>query len=122
MSVIVSDNFNRPDNPTSLGTATTGQVWELVPTEGSVLPGDPFGISSSQAFWNRDGSGEPGDSFVVVETGSSNTRGQVRIMDVTAGGGLNLKNQGLVLRYVDATHYIFCAYFNASGTTGFRVY
>lgn len=120
--IIVTDTFNRPDDLTSMGVADTGQAWQQVPGEGNVSPGDPFGILSGEAFWNRNGTGALGDSLVVVETGFRNTKGRVRLMDVTAGGGLNLRNQGVLIRYVDTTHYIFCAYFTASGSTGFRVY
>jgi hypothetical protein len=117
MPVVVFDDFNRPDNPTSLGTATTGQTW-------SVVSGDfPFGILSNQGYWNRTGSGDAGiDGIAVVESGLSNLKASVRLMNISAGGGLNLRNQGLVIRYVDSTHFLMLVYFNASGSTGFRCY
>ena len=52
MAMVVFDDFNRANDPTSLGTATTGQTWSLV-------HGDfPFGILGNQAYWNRTGAGD----------------------------------------------------------------
>lgn len=115
MATIASDNFNRADNPTSLGTATTGQVWVLVPGEGHVLPGDPYGIESNQARWNRNGTGASGDGLTAIETGFSGAKVSVKLMDVLAGGSSNLRNMGILFRYVDATHYMFATYARAGG-------
>lgn len=117
MTVIASDSFNRANNTGSMGTADTGQVW-------SQVTGDfPFGILDNQAYWNRTGVGDAGiEAKAVLDVGLSNVKVSVRLMNSTAGGGLNLRNQGIVIRYVDPTHFLILVYFNASGTTGFRCY
>lgn len=115
MTVVVFDNFNRADSPTSLGTATTGQVWANVPGEGNVLPGDPYGILSNQGWWNRNGSGAAGDGLAALETGLTNAKASVRLMDVLAGGLVNLRNMGILFHYVDTTHYMFATYARAGG-------
>lgn len=115
MAIIASDNFNRANNPATPGTATTGQVWANVPGEGHAGNGQPFGILSNQAYWNRDGSGTAGDGLVALETGVGNAIVSVKLMDVLAGGISNLRNMGILFRYVDATHYIFATYARAGG-------
>jgi hypothetical protein len=125
MAIIASDTFNRADNPSSLGSADTGQLWVRVPVDGNVSPGDPYGIVSGKAFWNRDGSGIAGDGLVVLETGFRDLLASVDIIDPTAGGHINLRNQGIVIRYVDALHYVFLTFYggNEGGIgSGFRLY
>ena len=112
MAIVVSDNFNRANDSSTIGTATTGQVWANVPQAGG--QGDPFGILSNQAYWNRNGSGT-GDGLAALETGLGNAVVSVKLMDVTAGGGLNLRNMGILFRYVDTTHYLFATYSAAGG-------
>ncbi len=117
----VNDTFNRADDPTSLGTATSGQVWTQVAAEGAGgLFGDPYGILSNQGF-NAGTGGALGDSLVVVDSGMSMTRGQVTINNATAGSSENLRNQGVIILYVDDTHYLFLTYARAFGGL-FRLY
>lgn len=125
MAIVVSDNFTRADDPASLGIATTGQVWANVPGEGHIGIGAPFGILGNQGWWNRDGSGVPGDGLAVLETELADPKVSVAIVDPTAGGTSNLRNQGVVARYVDATHYMFLTFYGANEGgigSGFRLY
>lgn len=118
----VTDNFNRGDNPTSLGTATTGEVWAQVAAQGAGgLFGNPYGIVSNTGFNAGTGGAAAGDSLVAVETGMNMTRGQVTLMNADAGTVENLRNQGILFNYVDDTHYIFLTYARAGGGL-FRLY
>lgn len=118
----VTDNFNRADNPTSLGVATTGQTWVQVAAQGAAgLTGNPYGILSNQGFNAGTGGAAAGDSLVVVETGMNMTRGQFTVGNADAGSLENLRNYGILWNYVDDTHYIFLCFARAAGGV-FRLY
>jgi len=118
----VLDTFNRADNPTSLGVATSGQTWTQVAAQGAGgLTGNPYGIDSNAGFNAGTGGAAAGDSLVVVDSGMSVTRGQVTIMNADAGSLENLRNQGVIILYVDDTHYVFLTYARAGGGL-FRLY
>src|SRR5690242_18710328 len=92
MAVIASDNFNRADDPTSLGTADTGQTWTSVT--------GTWGISSAQAVhFDSSGTGR-----AVLETGFTDCITKITLVNPTSvgtgGGGM-----GLICRYFDTTHY-----------------
>lgn len=105
MPVIVFDDFNRVDNATSLGTATTGQVW--VPYNSTWTPGDiRWGILSDQAARLAGGVPSVGDGgYALVESGLSNFVAKVTINNASFGGDLNNNNFGIVFRWVDSNNY-----------------
>ncbi len=118
----IFDTFNRPNDPLSLGTADTGQVWTQVAAQGAGgVVGTPFGILSNQGYNNAALAGALGDSLIVADSGMNMTRGGVTIMNADAGTLENLRNQGVVIIYVDDTHYIFLTYARAGGGL-FRLY
>lgn len=96
MAIIVFDDFNRTDDPTSLGTATTGQTW----AQTSGPPG--LGINSNNAIWTwPSANGCKG----VIESGSTNgitivTLVNQSVMDQNYGEFF-----GLMFRYVDTNYY-----------------
>lgn len=69
---LVYDNFQRPNNTTSLGIATTGQTW-------SNVAGDPWGIDSDQAYL----SAATGGDVDVISTGSISNYTINATIDVT---------------------------------------
>jgi hypothetical protein len=81
---VVFDDFTRPDDPTSLGTASTGQVWEA--RTGT------WGIVDNQAFLVA---GRPGAArnFALVDMESANGT-------VSATASTVCRGWGLVFRYV----------------------
>jgi hypothetical protein len=99
MATLVLDNFNRADNPTVLGTATSGQVWT---TEQGV-----WGIVSNQAFTNVE---LTGGGIATIESGSPNGIAQVTINNASAGGGLSTLNYGIFFRYVDLNNWFLISY------------
>lgn len=105
MAIAVFDDFNRPDNPTSLGTATTGQVW--VPYDENWNPGDTrWGIHSNQGA--REAGGNPsvgGGGFALVETELVNCIVKVTIGNAAFGGDLNNNNFGIIFRWQSALNY-----------------
>jgi hypothetical protein len=99
MAVLVFDDFDKPDNATSLGTAVTGQVW----TQAFGAVG-AFGISSNKALFTWD-PGDPGVAFAVVETGVLSSTTKVTLVDPTTFTGSFGINVGLILRYLDNSNY-----------------
>lgn len=95
MATIVSDNFNRANDPTSMGTATTGQVWSRV--SGTA----PWGIVSNRSSYTW--TPFEGTGIAVLETGFSDaitsiTLPSVDMPNFAAGAGV-------VCRYVDNNYY-----------------
>lgn len=89
MAIIVSDSFTRANNPTSLGTAETGQAW-------SALEGT-WGIVDNQAIVNIL------DSVAVVEAGVSNCEVTVTLQGTMEGRGPVIRQkQGAT---IDGLHF-----------------
>lgn len=86
MTLIASDNFTRGDSPTSLGTATTGQVWTQYLFENGT-PGPTFkgyGISSNQAIRFAAPIGEDGvNAYAVLEGQTPNASAKVTLVNPT---------------------------------------
>lgn len=85
--VPITDDFNRADNSTTLGTAPTGQAWEVLTS------GTTFGISSNRA--SKTATGTDVEGVAVLETGRSDV--DISITVAAVGGGL-----GPVFRATDA--------------------
>jgi hypothetical protein len=92
----VFDDFNRADSPGSLGTAPTGQTW-------ANLGVADWGILSNAAD-------APNAGIAVIDSGFRNTIVQATILDVTAGGGLNSLNWGLVFSCSDNSNFYMISY------------
>ncbi|MBO0959564.1 hypothetical protein J1P26_07430 [Neobacillus sp. MM2021_6] len=88
MTVIVSDSFNRADNPTSLGVADTGQVWETYGTY-------PWGIINNQAYGAING-----DKWAVIDTNNSDVVIQFSIV-------ISHNYNKPVWRFTDSRNYYF---------------
>lgn len=98
MTLIASDNFTRGDDPTSLGTATTGQVW----TQHIFHNGTPdptykgYGIASNQAIRFAAPIGEVGVSaYAVLEGQTPNASVEVILVNPT----LYMGRMGVVGRW-----------------------
>lgn len=96
--VLISDNFDRANSTTALGTAQTGQTWPPINALGADLPKGQWGISSNRAYSVTNGDGD----FTVFDSTATNTEVSVRIY------GLATKFwPGLIARGVDKNvHYI----------------
>jgi hypothetical protein len=81
---IITDNFNRADNASTMGTATTGQAWTN--NNGN------WGITSNKAYSLSV------NSIATVDTGA--TDGQIQATLATAGGGACI-----VFRLADTSHF-----------------
>jgi len=113
MAIVVFDDFTRPDDPTSLGTATSGQTW--VPYDETWTPGDTrWGILSNQAA--RLAGGNPsvgGGGYALVESGIFNCVIRVTIKNPNFGGDLNNSNFGIVFRYQSTANYFIATWSRA---------
>lgn len=78
--VTITDDFNRADSTTTLGTTNTGQTWEAL-TAGSV-----FGIVSNQAY--RQTYAGTGENAVVVDAGKADVDISITTSKLGAGGGI----------------------------------
>lgn len=110
MAIIASDDFARPDNPSSLGTATTGQVW--------AQPLGTWGIATNTAF--RD-STLSNTGIAIIDTGFTDAIVKVTLVNPTSvafGAG----SMGIVLRYFDASHYWHLAYEKFPGANRVRLH
>lgn len=104
MPVIVFDDFTRPDNPSSLGTATTGQVW--VPYGPNWEPADThWEIHSNQGARFAGEGSDNGGGFALVESGINDCIVKVTINNVDFGGDLNNANYGLIFRWESTINY-----------------
>lgn len=92
MATIVQDTFDRADNPSSLGTADTGQVWSTVL--------GTYGIESNQGV--RFGAG--GSGRAVIDSGFTDAITKVTLVNPeslsTAAGQM-----GLIFRWVDENYF-----------------
>lgn len=109
MPILVFDDFNRANNPTGLGTATTGQVWTV--ETGNV---GNWQISSNSALWTWD-SGDP-NGRATVDSGF--TSGIVKVTQVDWSGPQNFGvGEGVIFRWVDINYYWRLVYYNFAGPT-----
>jgi hypothetical protein len=92
--VLVSDDFNRADSTTAIGTATTGQTW-------TALNGT-WGISSNQAYLTAN----VGGAIAVVDSGQANCEVEV-VYSIT-----NVQSK-VICRASTLSNYIV---FNSDGT------
>ncbi len=107
MAILASDDFNRADDPTGLGIATTGQVWDTVSGRWSVLS------NAARIDWDN---GDPITSIVTLETGFTDVIAYVTLPSVDVpnfAAGI-----GVICRYVDANFYWRLATFDGPGTPG----
>lgn len=107
MAIIVSDNFDRANDPSSLGTTDTGQVWSVVRG-----PSDAFGINSNNAVWTWDFGDQ--DGHVVVETGFTDARATLTLVNPTNGTRIFAVRYGLIVRYVDENYFWRLTYLQAT--------
>ena len=108
MAIIVFDDFNRADNPTSLGTANTGQTW----SQFSGVSGS-FSISSNAALWTWH-VGDPG-SRALIETGFVDAITTVTLPNATSGPNGFAAGEGIICRWQDSTHYWRMLYYKLPG-------
>lgn len=101
-TAIVSDDFNRANNTSSLGVATTGQTWAnyLV----------TLGINNNQAY----NTGAGGNGEAVVESGVSNASVEADFIYGSASPYV-----GIVTRYIDSNNTIV-ARMNSTGLALFK--
>lgn len=66
--VEISDNFNKPDNATSLGTTLSGNAWTIEKGQ--------WGIANSQAY---PANGCPAPGYATIETGVTDGRVEVTL-------------------------------------------
>lgn len=90
---VVSDDFNRADNATTLGTAPTGQTWEVL------TPGAIFGITGGKAY--RTSAGTTNQAIAVINSGVAD--GDI---EVTLDTGAD---SGVCWRATDDSNYFFVA-------------
>ncbi len=83
----VSDSFDRPDDPSSLGTSPTGMMWRADAGTWGIVGGQAAPLVPA-----------PGHSFAVVPLGNSDGAVQVQMAKVADGAGL-------VFRYQDPRNY-----------------
>lgn len=108
MAIVVSDSFDRANNPTSLGTADTGQVWnQITGISGS------FGISSNNALWTWN-SGD-GDGRIVLESGVINATISAVFVNPTSGTQNFATGMGLIFRWVDINNFWQITYYKFPG-------
>lgn len=89
-TVIVSDDFNRADNASSLGVASTGQTWQAL--------SGTWGIISNQAYMPAGT-----DCAAVVESGVSDCIVQVKY-------STNAAYTSLAVRAVDVNNFMYIQY------------
>lgn len=99
--VNVSDNFNRADSTTTLGTATSGHSWNAVL--------GTWGISSNTAY-NPSGS----NAIATIDSGRAN--GTIAAKFVTVGAGSN--HSRLIFRSADGTNFWMAQGRVTSGVAG----
>ncbi len=95
MATLVSDNFTRADDPTSLGIATTGQVWSNA--------SGVFGISSNQALWTWNFGGASGNA--VIDSGATDGITQVDLENPNDTATSFAITCGLIFRYVNSSYF-----------------
>lgn len=72
---LISDNFNRSNSTSALGTTQTGQTWPPINALYTNMPQGQWGISSNQAYSVTGGDGD----FTVLDATAANTEVSVRI-------------------------------------------
>lgn len=106
MAIIVSDSFNRADNPTSLGTADTGQAWTSV--------SGVWGIDSGDGVRFSSGTGTSGHAIIEGTLTDVIVKATlVNPSSVASFAGLT----GILVRYFDSTHYFTLSYEKFPGPT-----
>lgn len=94
MAIIISDSFNRVNNPATMGNADTAQPWEPQV--------NTWGILSNAAYMNIvDVPFTPNQGYTVINAGSPNTISGVTFLNASATGGLGLLSQGHVFRWAN---------------------
>lgn len=114
MAIIVSDSFNRADDPTGLGTADTGQVWSQV-----LGPVGALSINSNNALWTWHYPNAR--AWGVLETGFTDA-----ITKVTLAGTQNVPQNyavgyGLICRYVSNSYFWHLIYENFPSANQLRL-
>lgn len=107
MATLVSDNFTRANNPTTLGTATTGQVWDQVSGN--------WGIDTNSALVTWD-NGDPLTSIAAIESGFEDAVTSVVLPSIDVpnfAAGI-----GIICRYVDVDNYWRLLTFDFPGDAG----
>lgn len=90
----VSDTFNRPDSATSLGTADTGQAWQVT------NPATVYGISANTAYQvSDDTSVDPRAAIIYGTAPASFAQVSIAYPSTTLA-------QGLILRAVDSSNLL----------------
>lgn len=103
--VVASDDFNRTDNTSTLGTAVLGGTWQYV--DG----GTPFRIASNQA--TRSGvAGGSGFAWLPVTIADGSVSAVIATGSIAA--------TGLLFRYVDANNYLWAD--ASSASNGIRLF
>jgi hypothetical protein len=86
----VADDFDRPDSSDALGSASTGQQWEM--------PAGTWGVADEKAYVAIRNANEFGRSWAVLDLGSGN--GSVSAKAATMANGW-----GIVFRYRGPFNY-----------------
>lgn len=108
MAIIVSDSFDRANDPTSLGTADTGQVWSQVSG-----PAGAFGINSNEALWTWNTPEVHG--VAVVDSGFEDAVAKVTLVNPTESSQNSGIGMGLIFRRVDALYFWRLVYYKFPG-------
>lgn len=103
----VTDDFNRADSTTTLGTSTSGHVW--VPFTSTV-----WGISSNKAYIQNSAGPQ---TIAYVESGAGDVTIEATVHKTDATNSIN--RMGVAFRVSDEDNYLF-AYF--VGTNALRIH
>ena len=103
----VSDDFNRADNASSLGTATSGHVWTAL--------GGTWGISSNKAHISNATGLKP----AYVECGAADVSVQATLNKTDASNNLN--RIGIAFRISDASNFLYAYYLTSTGLRLFKL-
>lgn len=95
-TVFINDTFDRADNNTTLGTATSGQAWTAV--------SGTWGISNNEGYCVSDASGNKA-ILPTVGTGDYTTLCTVR-GDMDPAGN-NFRRAAVMVRYIDALNFLY---------------
>lgn len=105
----VTDDFNRADSTTTLGSATTGHVW--VPFTGTV-----WGISSNKAYIQNSAGSQ---TIAYVETGVADVTIEVTVNKSDATNSIN--RMGVAFRISDESNYLFAKFTGSNQLAIFKV-
>lgn len=98
-----TDSFTRANSTTTLGTATTGEVWEVLFSYGT------WGISTNRAYLPTNGGGH---NIATIESRAEDAVVKFTVQTATEAQ----TGQGLVFRYVNTRNYWYIVFDSAANT------